>query len=213
MDGTINFTNLYNDEDILKKKAIELGIEKSSPRNKADIYINNIAFSIKYMDAAPPSIINHTTRLGFIRIAKKLNIDILKLDNLIDEYWKLRIANKISEDCSNNNDLSPFKNQKEILRPYLEYFCFSGTGSSDSKHPAQKIIKFTKFNDPITWKIFSKKETVDEIWDGLYFCMRDIAKGGIKDYENNQNKDVLKPWTRYSSEKYRGALSVRYKSK
>jgi hypothetical protein len=214
LDEEIDFENLDDDqEDFLKEKATQLGIEKSSPRNKADIYINNIAFSIKYMDAAPPSIINHTTRIGFVRIAKKLNIDISNLDNLVNEYWELRIANKITEDCGNNNGLSPFKNHKETLRPYLEYFCFSGTGSSDSKHPAQKIIKFTKFNDPTTWKVFSKKETVDEIWDGLYFCMRDIAKGGIKDYENNQNKDILKPWTRFSSEKYRGALSVRYKSK
>jgi len=209
----INFSELYNNHELIKKKAVELGIEKSSPRNKADIFVNNIAYSIKFMNAAPPSIINHTTRKGFLRIAKKLNLEISKLDNLIKKYWDLRISNKITEDCGNNKKASPFKDNKEVLRPYLEYFCFSGTGSSDSKNPAEKIIKFTKFDDPKTWKIISKKETIDEIWDGLYFCMRDISKGGIKDYENDKEKDILEPWTRYSTNKYRGALSVRYKSK
>ena len=42
--------------------------------------------------------------------------------------------------------------------------------------------------------------------------MRDIGKGGVKDYENSPDKEVLEPWTRYSTNKYRGALSVRYKS-
>jgi hypothetical protein len=43
--------------------------------------------------------------------------------------------------------------------------------------------------------------------------MRDISKSGVKNYENSLDKDILENWTRYSSEKYRGALSVRYKSK
>ena len=39
------------------------------------------------MSAAPPSIINHTTRKGFVRIANKLNLDITDLDKIINEYW------------------------------------------------------------------------------------------------------------------------------
>ena len=208
----IDFKNL-NKEEALKKLSNKLGIEKSSPKSKADIHINELGYSIKYMSAAPPSIINHTTRKGFVRIATKLNLNISELDELIDKYWDLRNSNKITEDCGNNNPLSPFKNHKEILRPYLEYFCFKGTGSSDSKQPAESVIKFYKFDDPSTWKIYSKRETVDEIWDGLYFCMRDIGKGGVKDYKNSPDIKILSPWTRYSTKKYRGALSVRYKSK
>ena len=60
----------------LKKLSNKLGIEKSSPKSKADIHINEISYSIKYMSAAPPSIINHTTRKGFVRIATKLNLNI-----------------------------------------------------------------------------------------------------------------------------------------
>ncbi len=211
IDENINFSDLEN-EDLLKKVSKKLGIEKSSPRNKADIYINNIAYSVKYMNAAPPSIINHTTRKGFVRIAKKFDLDISRLDKIIDKYWHLRISNQISEDCGNNNSLSPFKDHKETLRSYLEYFCFTGTGSADSKHPADSLVKFGKFNDIKTWKIYSKIQTIDEIWDGLYFCMRDIAKGGVKDFENHPDKAILKIWTRYSTNKYRGALSVRYKA-
>ena len=211
IDENIDFSTLGN-EDLLKEVSKKIGIEKSSPRNKADIYINNIAYSVKYMSAAPPSIINHTTRKGFIRIAKKLNLDISDLDKIINKYWDLRISNQITEDCGNNNSLSPFKDHKETLRSYLEYFCFTGTGSADSKHPADSIIKFEKFNDFNTWKVYSKSETIDEIWDGLFFCMRDIGKGGVKDYENDPEKSLLEPWTEYSTNKYRGALSVRYKA-
>ncbi len=212
LNKEIDFENL-NEEKDLKKLCDELRIEKSSPLSKADVHVNKIGYSIKYMSAAPPSIINHTTRKGFLRIATKLDLNISELDGLIDVYWELRNSKKITEDCGNNNKHSPFKKHKEILRPYLEYFCFNGTGSKDSKHPADSVVKFHKFNDPSTWKIYSKKETVDEIWDGLYFCMRDIGKGGVKDYKNSPDIKKLSPWTRYNTKKYRGALSVRYKSK
>ena len=36
------------------------------------------------MDAAPPSIINHTNRKGFLRVAKEIGEDIEKFDKLID---------------------------------------------------------------------------------------------------------------------------------
>jgi len=207
----IDFDSL-DEEENLKQTSKDLGIDKSSPINKADIHVNGVGYSIKYMSAAPPSIINHTTRKGFLRIANQLKIDISDLDELMNKYWDLRTSNQIAEDCGNNNSLSPFKDHKEILRPYLEYFCFTGTGASDSKNPAESVIKFSKYNDTSTWKIYSKAETIDEIWEGLYFCMRDIGKGGVKDYENSPDKEVLEPWTRYSTNKYRGALSVRYKS-
>ena len=140
----IDFKNLNEEED-LKELSKKLGIDKSSSKSKADIHINGLGYSIKYMSAAPPSIINHTTRKGFVRIATKLNLNISDLDELMDKYWDLRNSNQITEDCGNNNSLSPFKDHKEILRPYLEYFCFKGTGSSDSKHSAESIVKFYKF--------------------------------------------------------------------
>lgn len=205
----IDFQRLTNNVKI-QELCEKLKIEKSSPKNKADIHINKTAYSIKYMNAAPPSIINHTNRKGFVRIAKKLNLKISKLDGLMSKYWDLRNSNKITEDCGNNNPFSPFVNHKEILRPYLEYFCFLGSGSAESDFPAEKVIKFYQFNDPSTWKIYSKNETIDEIWNGLYFCMRG-GKGMPKDYEKSKDKKIIEPWTQFSSGKFRGALSVRYK--
>ena len=42
--------------------------------------------------------------------------------------------------------------------------------------------------------------------------MRDIEKGGVKDFENHPEKAIFEPWTKFSTNKYRGALSVRYKA-
>jgi hypothetical protein len=206
----INFDELKKDNKV-KEICKNLGIEKSSPKNKADVHINGKGYSIKYMDAAPPSIINHTNRKGFLRVAKEIDEDIEKLDKLIDKYWKLRNSNQITEDCGNDNPLSPFKDNKDILKPYLEYFCFNGTGSSKSDYPADAIVKFTKYDDVNTWRIYSKSETIDEIWNKLKFCMRG-GKGMPSDYANSKDKDILEKWTMFSSGKYRGALSVRYKS-
>ena len=97
------------------------------------------------------------------------------------------------------NEKSPFKDKKEILKPYIEYYCFTGTGSRDSKHPAQKLVRFNCYSDHTGWKIIEKSKAIDEIWDGLYFCMRDIKKGGIKNYENHPDKSILEPWTKFSS--------------
>ena len=211
LDKDIDF-NTLNNEKTLKKVSKELGIEKSSPKNKADISINGKGYSIKYMNAAPPSIVNHTDRRGWLRISEVLGEDIKKLDKIINNYWDLRISKRITEDCGNNNSLSPFKDHKEILRPYLEYFCFIGTGSRESNLTAEGVLKFKNFNDPATWTLYSKSETIDEIWDSLYFCMRG-GKGMPKDYENYKYKKIIEPWTRFSTKKNRGALSVRYKSK
>jgi hypothetical protein len=207
----INFDEL-DDINYIKEISKELGIEKSSPKNKADVHINGKGYSIKYMDAAPPSIINHTNRKGFLRVAKEIGEDIEKFDKLIDEYWELRNSKKITEDCGNDNPLSPFKDNKNILKPYLEYFCFNGTGSARSDYPADAIIKFTQYNDVNTWRIYSKSETIDEIWNKLKFCMRG-GKGMPSDYTKSKDKSILEKWTKFSSGKYRGALSVRYKSK
>ena len=200
----------------IKKIMKELSIEKAPPLSKADIYINNVSYSLKFLNAAPPSIVNHTNRKGFINIANKLKLNIGSLDKLIDKYWDLRIKGKIGEDVKNSEENSPFKNHKDVIKPYLEYFCFTGTGSKDSKHPADKIFKFFHYKDQKTWSILEKFEAIDEIWDGLKFCMRGGRGMPIKNkkcgYKMSKDKKIIAPWTRFSSKKYRGALSIRYKS-
>ena len=210
LDFDIDFDNI-NDNKI-KSISAKIGISKAPGRSNADIYINKKGYSIKYLSAALPSIVNHTDRKGWLRIAEEIGEDIKKLDKLVNNYWDLRISKEISEDCGNNNPLSPFKDHKEILRPYLEYFCFNGTGSGRSEYPAEGVLKFKDFKDPSTWILYSRSKTIDEIWDGLYFCMRG-GKGMPKNYENYKYKKIIAPWTIFSTNKYRGALSVRYKSK
>tara|TARA_B110000977_G_scaffold120877_1_gene155554 strand:+ start:2755 stop:3516 length:762 start_codon:yes stop_codon:yes gene_type:complete len=210
LDFDIDFNKL-NDNDI-KSISYKIGISKAPGRSKADIYVNKKGYSIKFLSGGRPSIVNHTARNGWLRIAEELGEDIKKLDKLVSNYWDLRVSKKIAEDCGNNNSLSPFKDHKKILRPYLEYFCFVGTGSSKSQHAAEGVFKFKNFKDPSTWVLYSKSETIDKIWDGLYFCMRG-GKGMPNDYENYKYKKIIEPWTRFSSKKHRGAMSVRYESK
>ena len=189
----------------------ESKIKKGGRDDKADIQINGIYYSLKNFSAGKPSIINHTSRYGFVRIAKQLNLDINKIDEHILNYWNLREEKKITEDCGNNHPLSPIKKFKEIWRPYIEYFCFSGTGKGDSKIPADYLFKFTKFNEPSTWTIISKKEAVDKIWDNLFFCMR--GGKGMNGWNNKSKKIIMQPWTRFSKGRFRGALSVRIDNK
>ena len=36
-------------------------------------------------------------------------------------------------------------------------------------------------------------------------------RGMPKNYKKSKDRKVIEPWTRFSSSKYRGALSIRYK--
>ena len=205
----IDFNNL-TDPQFIKKISKQIGAEKSPPKSKADIYINGIGYSVKYTSGGMPSIVNHTTRVGFLRIANELKQDISLLDYQINNYWKLRESKVIGEDCGNNNINSPFREYGHIWKPYLEYFCFDGTGSNVSTYPANKLIMIPKVNNPSSWTAYSRNEIVEKIWTGLYFCMRG-GKGMPKNYKNSSKRELISPWTRYISNKYRGALSIRYK--
>lgn len=207
LQENIDLSSLSNEELINLTK--DLRIEKSSPLNKADVRINDKYISIKSLSAAPPSIVNHTSRIGFKRISEQLNINISIIDNQIDNYWDLRLSEEISEDCKNDNPKSPFKDFIEDWRPYIEYFLFTGTGKGDSKFPADILLSINSFDDQSSWELLNKKECVDFIWNNLIFCMR--GGKGMDKYNDPLLKIVMDPWTRFSSNKYRGALTIRYK--
>ena len=206
-----NIERLIDKEDQIKEIAEELNILKAKPNDKADIKINNIFYSLKYIGHAMPSIVNHTTRIGWLNVAKRKNLNIDDFDVLIKNYWKLRKNKEIAEDCPNTHPKSPFKDGIKIIKPFLDYFLFKGTGKSDSAFPAERILEFDNFNNVGGWKIFGK-EYLKEHWSKLYFCMR--SKNMPKDYENYKHKDLISSWTekfkgKKGKEKYRGALSVR----
>lgn len=167
---------------------------KAPTGSKADLEINGIRYSVKNKLGAKSAIVNHTNRAGFLRIFKLLNLDISKLDEIIDEYWDKRISGKIKEDTNNKDDNSPFSKNREYLRPVLEYFLFTGTGSKDSVFPADKVLIFGQPEDTENYIILDKSQIVDSLWDQLTFSIRS-KKGMPKIYNQIKHKD-LSPWVR-----------------
>lgn len=197
----------------LQHLASKIGIEKAGVFDKSDVYINNAGYSLKSQSAAPPAIINHTSRPKFeSHVCKYTKVCIHELDQLIDQYWNLRIQGIISEDTKNSDLHSPFRNKKDILKPIIEYFLFVGSGTRISPHPADFILEYLNPCDSSTWKILTPSDAVDALWDKLVFSIR-AKKGMPKNYDM---KTYSKPdalsiarWTRYHDGEYRGALHVR----
>ena len=209
--SNLKFNNLEEDDELIKQISNKINIGKSKSTDKADIKINNVSYSLKCTGHAMPAIINHTPRNGWLKIAERENLDITKLDNIINEYWSLREAEEISEDCGNSNSKSPFKDNIEIIKPFLNYFLFKGTGKGKSNNPADKILSFESYNNLKSWKIYGD-EYLDSHWDRLVFSVR--SKGMPENYEQHKDKDIIEPWTRNfkgkkGGKKYRGSLHVR----
>ncbi len=208
----IDIDGIKTDQKEIRNLADKLGIKKSSSKDKADIKINNENYSLKCTGYGKPAIVNHTNRIGWLKISKIINQDIKLLDDLIDEYWRLRIDGQIKEDCPNFHENSPFNDHMDIIKPYLDFFVFKGSGQGMSEVVADKVLEFETFNNTQTWNVFAN-EYIQHHWENIYFCMRS-TKGMPSDYENYEKKDVISPWTRLfkgkkGDEKYRGALHVR----
>jgi len=173
---------------------------------KADLSINNISFSVKYNNAGDAALVNHTNRDGFLRISERLGVNINALDAVIEEYWVLRLGDVIKQDIKNDSPDSPFKTKKEVLRPYLEYFLFEGTGRGASPFPADRLLELGDPYDASTIEIHTKKETVDAVWDDLVFSIR--SKGMPKKYSEATHSNLAK-WTRFRNNRHKGSLHIR----
>jgi hypothetical protein len=186
------------------------GIIKAGIFSKADIFINGVGYSIKYSNASPPALVNHTRRTGWEFVAQKKGISIGHLDLLIADYWQKRLNGTISEDVPNTHSYSPFNSHLNVLLPYLEYFIFEGTGSRISKHPASEIIEFSDPFNISSWKLLNKNQLVQSIWPRLVFSMRS-GKGmptNINSLTQIEKKSVL-IWTKNVNGSLKGALHVR----
>jgi hypothetical protein len=205
----------FNDLELIKFSAC-CGISKAGTGLKADTIINGEPISLKSNKSAPPALVNHTTRPGFEFAAINSGGNIKVLDDLINEYWELRINKKIGEDIHNDNPLSPFRTKKVELKPILNYFLFDGTGGGFSKLPANRILGFTNPLDVSTWRFYDKNDAVDLYWDKLVFSLR-AKKGMPGGYPNNLTKkmSLLKSsidlWTNHIDGDHRGALHIRSK--
>lgn len=209
-----NFIYHEMDDSSLAKFCKTIGISKAATGAKADVYINKIGYSLKSNNAAPPAIVNHTARPGFVNVFQRINKNIQGLDKIIDEYWKLRLSGQIGEDIPNSNPLSPFKNHKEYLRPIINYFLFTGTGSKVSEHQAEYILAFGNPNlINKDYKVYNESDAINLFWDKMFFSLR--SKKGMNKFPNLSKKqmplfDSYQRWTKEPEKgKYKGALHIR----
>ena len=208
----VDIDKIKHNQKEIKILAEKLGITKSSSKDKADIKINGQNYSLKCTGYGKPAIVNHTNRMGWLKISKIINQDIVILDKIIDDYWKLRIDGEIKEDCPNFHEKSPFNNHIDIIKPYLDFFIFKGSGQGKSKMTAEKVLEFKSFDNTSAWNIYGS-DYIEHHWNNIYFCMRS-TKGMPTNYENYEHKNIISPWTRYfkgkkGEKKHRGALHVR----
>ena len=190
----------------------QLGISKAGPYSKADVFLNGIGYSIKCTDGAPPALINHTNRLGWQKAATQSGVSISSLDLLINDYWNRRISGTIKEDVANSNPNSPFSAHLTTLKPYLDYFCFDGSGKKVSDHPAHGIIEFSDPCNIGTWKEFNRANYINLVWPNLVFSLRS-KKGMPPDIDsiNEPDRSSILQWSKTFQGSLRGALHVRFK--
>lgn len=190
---------------------------KAGMFDKADVYVNGIGISVKSQRGGNPSLINHTTRDKILRVMNVIHQPILPLDKIVDRYWDLRLAHKISEDTSISDDLCPFacSNKQEglsILKPLLNYFAFDGTGTRDSQSPAVLILSLESPTDVSTWTFYSKDNFIDSVWEQLVFSIRSKSTPLFID-ESKEEHQLMLPWIREVDQSLKGSLSVRISSK
>lgn len=189
-------------------------ITKAPSHSKRDVIINEVSYSLKSTRAAPAAIVNHTTREKWIRVCRSLGLSVSLLDEMVDEYWNLRLSNKIGEDIWVSDRRCPFSNteqRKNYMRKLINYFLFKGTGTKDNKYPAEKLLEIAYPRNTNTWVVLGKDDAFDNLWPRIKFSLR-ASKGMPSDYLNMKDsvkKEIIAPWVRFCNNKYRGALHIR----
>ncbi len=190
-------------------------ITKAPVSAKRDITINGRGFSLKSSRAAPPAIVNHTTREKWLNVCEQLKINIGMLDEMVSDYWNLRTGGKIGEDIHTTSCMCPFGNTEErklYLKKLIDYFLFDGTGSARSKYPADYILEFNDPLNPDTWRLLDRNRAFFTEWPKMVFSVRS-KKGMPSKYPNidSAQKTLIEPWVRFINGDYRGALHIRAK--
>lgn len=188
------------------------GIVKAGQFSKSDVYINGKGFSIKSYDGSPPAIVNHTNRIGWEFVAQQIGASMIPLDKLVNDYWNKRVSGVIKEDVHNSNINSPFSSHFQILEPFLNYFCFDGSGSKKSNHPADYMVEFSDPCNLNTCSIYDRGNYLSHHWSNLCFSMR--SKKGMPGNINALdplNRSSIMMWARNFQSSLRGSLHVRVK--
>lgn len=190
----------------IESMAKRVGAFKSPAGSKADVYVNGWGISVKSHRGANPAFLNHTHRAGFLKVCKRIGVDINELDEIIRDYWVKRKAGIIGEDVKNSDPNSPFKNHLAYLKPIMNYFLFTGTAQKDSPYPADYILDFTVPLQENSWK-FSKDEYIDDNWEHIIFSVR--SKGVPNSFPKGQKSGDIQPWVEKVEGKYKGSLHGR----
>jgi hypothetical protein len=187
-----------------------VNISKAGTYDKADVYINKIAISIKSQRGEAPSIINHTSRDRILRVMNSLNLPIAPLDHIVDRYWVFRFQGGTEDVNNTDKPDNPFcvsesgESNIEVLRPLLNYFVFKGTGTRDSFHPAQYVLSVGLPDDMSTWSYYDESNFVNIHWPNLVFSLRHHGMP-------KKIKEEMRPWIRLIDGKKKGMLNVRIK--
>lgn len=188
-------------------------ISKAPTHAKRDVIINGKGYSLKSSRAAPAAIVNHTTREKWIAVCQRNGLEIGLLDDMVSEYWELRTRNRIGEDIPTSSPNCPFGNtepRRQYLKILISYFLFDGTGSGDSRYPADYILEFANPTDPTAWCVLDKESAFQSMWPKMVFSIRS-TKGMPSAYPDigAPKKTLIEPWVRHIDGAYRGALHIR----
>tara|TARA_B110000459_G_C16467976_1_gene428345 strand:+ start:22 stop:798 length:777 start_codon:yes stop_codon:yes gene_type:complete len=213
LPNNINIDKLKDKNEILQVAEL-CNLKKSPSGSKADVHINEQGYSIKSNRSAPPAIVNHTSRPGFVNVCKRIGVSIEPLDKIIKDYWGKRNEGEFGEDVKNTDKQSPFVNHLEYMRPIINYFLFDGTGQKDSHYPSKGIIVFENPLNSNGWDLYNKTNALDFFWHKLIFSLRS-KKGMPTGYPDKMSKKAMlqkssiDKWTQYIDGGYRGALHIR----
>ena len=184
-------------------------VDKASPSQKADVYINGIGCSLKSKRGALPALINHTHRYGILNVCQQERIDIKRLDVLVNNYWLARVSGRISEDVEFKG--SVFANDRDVMVRLLAYFLFKGTASGNSERPAKRLCSFTDPLDYSTWTFYDDPlKAAENIIDNAIISLR--SKGIPETYRPDSQKPEhieMRPWIHFSEGKWKGAIHIR----
>ena len=210
----LSLNGIRNNNAAIVSACTAAGVLKAPTSYKSDVYINGKGYSLKSLSAAPPALVNHTARLGFETACNHSGVNIATLDQIIDNYWALRLAGTIGEDVANSNPHSPFAAYQAYMEPILEYFLFTGSGAGVSTYPSDFILDYKDPLNENTWHSCCPQTAVALLWPKLIFSVR-ATKGMPTNYCLNNycgpNAQSIARWVRQSSGKYRGALHIRSK--
>jgi len=186
----------------------QCGATKSKSTFKADVVINDIPYSLKSHRKALPALLNHTHRDNIIKVCNRINLNISRLDTLVDEYWVLRKTGEYREDVKYIN--SVFSNDEDAMVTLLEYFLFRGTGMKDSEIPAKALYTLTDPFDFSNWTLHNSQNVARDILQGTTISMR--SKGMPDSYSPTSVTNAhlnIRPWAEYQQGAYRGSIHIR----